>query len=78
MARNSPILIFTALAAGLFTAVAALAPQSSQAQRKSIRWATSGMDTYGYKVANSMVKVVEEALGREYAPTQRPSAPCAR
>ena len=40
--------------------------------RKSIRWATSSVDSYGYKVAAAMVKVVEDALGGEYTVTVNP------
>ena len=43
--------------------------QPAEAQRKSIRWATSSVDSYGYKVAASMTKMVEEALGGEYTVT---------
>ena len=51
--------------------VSALAPAQAQ-ERKSIRWATSSVDSYGYKVAASMVKVVEEALGANYTVTVNP------
>lgn len=51
----------------------ALAPHNAGAQqRKSIRWATSGVDTYGYKVAAAMVRVAEEALAGEYTVTVNP------
>ena len=47
--------------------------ESANAQgRKSIRWATSSVDSYGYKVAAAMVKIVEEALGGEYTVTVNP------
>jgi len=52
-------------------AVAAAGPASAQ-ERKSIRWATSSVDSYGYKVAASMVKIVEEALGGQYTVTVNP------
>jgi TRAP transporter TAXI family solute receptor len=53
--------------------LATLAPQSVEAQeRKSIRWATSSVDSYGYKIAASMVKIAEEALGGEYTITVNP------
>jgi hypothetical protein len=42
------------------------------AERKSIRWATSSTGSYGYKVAASMVKIVEDALGGEYTVTVNP------
>jgi hypothetical protein len=41
-------------------------------ERKSIRWATSSVDSYGYKVAASMGKIVEDALGAEYIVTVNP------
>ena len=41
-------------------------------QRKSIRWAVASVDTYGYKVAASVTKMVEEALGGEYTVTVNP------
>lgn len=48
-------------------------PQPATAQeRKSIRWATSSIDSYGYKVAATMAKVAEEALGGEYTVTVNP------
>ncbi|HWK94479.1 MAG TPA: TAXI family TRAP transporter solute-binding subunit [Pseudolabrys sp.] len=48
-------------------------PQAADAQeRKSIRWATSSIDSYGYKVAATMAKVAEEALGGEYTVTVNP------
>jgi TRAP transporter TAXI family solute receptor len=63
----------------LTTSVAALAalvvlavPTSEAQQRKSLRWATSSVDSYGYKVAASMTKMVEEALGGEYTVTVNP------
>lgn len=52
-------------------AVAAAGPASAQ-ERKSIRWATSSVDSYGYKVAASMVKIAEDALGGPYTITVNP------
>ena len=62
-----------ALVAALFIvfAVSGLQPASAQS-RKSIRWATSSVDSYGYKVAASMVKIVEEALDGQYTVTVNP------
>lgn len=54
----------------LFTASASQ-PAASQ-ERKSIRWATASVDTYGYKVAAAMTKIAEEALGGEYTITVNP------
>jgi len=45
---------------------------ASAAERKSIRWSTSSVDSYGYKVAAAMVKIAEEALGGEYTITVNP------
>jgi len=52
-------------------AVAAGQPIDAQ-ERKSLRWATSSVDSYGYKVAASMTKIIEEALGGEYTITVQP------
>jgi TRAP transporter TAXI family solute receptor len=53
--------------------IALTAVESANAQgRKSIRWATSSVDSYGYKVAAAMVKVLEDALGGEYTVTVNP------
>jgi TRAP transporter TAXI family solute receptor len=52
-------------------ALSAIAPAEAQS-RKSIRWATANVDSYGYKVAASMAKVLEEALGGEYTVTVNP------
>src|SRR5712692_2036104 len=62
-------LIATALAGSL---VVVATSQPAQAQRKSIRWAVASVDTYGYKVAASVTKIIEEALGGEYAVTVNP------
>ncbi|MBI5717669.1 MAG: immunogenic protein [Burkholderiales bacterium] len=60
-------------AAALAAAVLAAASAPAQAQeRKSIRWATSSVDSYGYKVAAAMVKIAEEALGGQYTITVNP------
>lgn len=49
----------------------AVAPADAQ-ERKSIRWSTSSVDSYGYNVASAMTKIVEEALGGEYTVTVNP------
>ena len=41
-------------------------------ERNSIRWATSSVDSYGYKVAAAMVKIAEEALDGKYTITVNP------
>jgi TRAP transporter TAXI family solute receptor len=65
------LLAASALAAAV--GLVSLAPHGASAQeRKSIRWATSSVDSYGYKVAAAMVKIAEEALGGEYTITVNP------
>ncbi len=54
----------------VFFAVVAVSP--ANAERKSIRWATSSTGSYGYKVAAQMTKVLEDALGGEYTVTVNP------
>ena len=49
---------------GMF-AISALQPADAQ-QRKSIRWTTSQVGSYGYTIAASMAKVLEQALAGEY------------
>jgi TRAP transporter TAXI family solute receptor len=70
MTKRSRVFGLSAAAATLVFA-AMLAPADAQ-QRKSLRLATASVDTYGYKVAASMVKVAEEALGGEYTITVNP------
>jgi TRAP transporter TAXI family solute receptor len=53
-------------------AVFAASAGTAEAQRKSIRWATSSVDSYGYKVAAAMVNIVEDALGGQYTVTVNP------
>jgi TRAP transporter TAXI family solute receptor len=65
-----PFAVSAAALAAVFT-VSALQPLHAQ-ERKSLRWSTSSVDSYGYKVAASMVKIVEEALGGEYTVTVQP------
>ena len=61
-----------ATAAALTGVFVLSAVKPAEAQRKSIRWATSSVDSYGYKVAASMTKMIEEALGGEYTVTVNP------
>ncbi len=62
----------SALVAAALT-LAAVQPADAQ-QRKSLRWTTSQVGSYGYTVAASMAKVVEQALGGEYTVTVQPYA----
>ena len=70
-ARSSYRLSMSAAAFAAIFAASAIAPASAQ-ERKSIRWATSSVDSYGYKVAASMVKIAEDALGGQYTVTVNP------
>lgn len=59
--------------AALAAVLAAFALQPADAQqRKSLRWTTSQVGSYGYTIAASMAKIVEEALGGEYTVTVQP------
>jgi TRAP-type uncharacterized transport system substrate-binding protein len=64
--------LLMASAAALTGLIALSALQPAEAQRKSIRWATSSVDSYGYRIAASMVKIVEESLGGQYTVTVNP------
>ena len=61
----------TAAAVLAVFAVSAAGPVQAQ-ERKSLRWATSSVDSYGYKVAAAMVKIAEDALGGQYTITVNP------
>ena len=69
--RSAYICAASTAAIAVTLALAALSPAAAQ-ERKSIRWATSSVDSYGYKVAASMTKLIEEALGGEYTVTVNP------
>ena len=61
--------------AALAAALTILLVQPADAQqRKSMRWTTSQVGSYGYTVAASMAKIVEQALGGEYTVTVQPYA----
>ncbi len=65
----------TASAAALAAVLALSAVQPADAQqRKSLRWTTSQVGSYGYTIAASMAKIVEQALGGEYTVTVQPYA----
>jgi TRAP-type uncharacterized transport system substrate-binding protein len=73
MSKSKMHYAFAVSAAALAVGFALSAVQPTAAQeRKSLRWATSSVDSYGYKVAASMTKIVEEALGGEYTVTVQP------
>ncbi len=52
--------------------IACSAFQPVEAQRQSLRWATSDVGSYGYSVASLMIDVLEEALDGEYTVTVHP------
>jgi len=53
--------------------LAGAATTSTEAQqRKSLRWSTAQVGSYGYTIAASMAKVLEQALGGEYTVTVQP------
>jgi TRAP transporter TAXI family solute receptor len=62
----------TVSGAAVAAVVAAAALQPAEAQRKSLRWTTSQVGSYGYTIAAAMAKIVEEALGGEYTVTVQP------
>jgi TRAP transporter TAXI family solute receptor len=59
----------TALAALLM--VSAMQPADAQ-ERKSLRWTTSPVGSYGYNIAAAMTKIIEQVLGNEYTITVQP------
>jgi TRAP transporter TAXI family solute receptor len=52
-------------------AISTIHPADAQ-QRKSLRWTTSQVGSYGYTIAASMAKLLEQALGGEYTVTVAP------
>jgi TRAP transporter TAXI family solute receptor len=72
MPKRNPSQVCTLLSAAAASVIVALALQPAEAQRKSIRWATASVDSFGYQVAASMAKIVEDALRGEYTVTVNP------
>src|SRR5262247_3321400 len=72
MCKSGPTAAVALIATVLGGALVVTLSQPAQAQRKSIRWAVASVDTYGYKVAASVTKIVEDALGGEYTVTVNP------
>ena len=61
------------LAASAITVLALTTiPLANAQERKSLRWSTAQVGSYGYTIAASMAKVLEEALGGEYTVTVQP------
>jgi TRAP-type uncharacterized transport system substrate-binding protein len=62
----------TAIAGAGVLLIAGAALQPAEAQRQSLRWATSDVGSYGYSVASLMVDILEDALDGEYTVTVHP------
>ena len=73
MPKTKLAYVISASAAAILLAGSALQPAEAQ-QRKSLRWTTSQVGSYGYTIAASMAKIVEQALGGEYTVTVQPYA----
>ncbi len=71
MARTKRTCILAASAAAALLATATV-PGAEAQERKSIRWTTSQVGSYGYTIAASMAKILEQALGGEYTVTVQP------
>jgi uncharacterized protein len=69
MPKKNPSQICPVFPVAIACVLIALTLQPAAAQRKSLRWATASVDSFGYKVADSMVKITEEALSGEYTVT---------
>lgn len=70
-AKQNRILSVSILAFSGSLALSAMLPATAQ-ERKSLRWATANTGSYGYKVAASMARVLEQSLGGEYTVTVKP------
>ena len=73
MAPRQRTYVLAASAVAALLAATSLVPATADAQqRKSLRWTTSQVGSYGYTIAASMAKIVEQALGGEYTVTVQP------
>jgi TRAP transporter TAXI family solute receptor len=73
MAPRQRTYVLAASAVAALLAATTLVPATADAQqRKSLRWTTSQVGSYGYTIAASMAKIVEQALGGEYTVTVQP------
>ncbi|MCU0593394.1 MAG: hypothetical protein MUC57_18225 [Desulfobacterales bacterium] len=73
MSGTRPVYSFSVFVAAFlaFFAFSGIQPANAQ-ERKSIRWAVATTGTYGYKVAASLVRVLEDGLGADYTVTVNP------
>jgi hypothetical protein len=60
------------LAASAVALTVTTLPSADAQQRKSLRWTTSQVGSYGYTIAAAMAKIAEQALGGEYTVTVQP------
>jgi uncharacterized protein len=73
MLWKRPIFLMAATATAAVVTVATWTlPQAEAQERKSIRWSTAQVGSYGYTIAASMAKVLEQSLGGEYTVTVQP------
>ena len=73
MAKSIRKLFIAVAATAVIAGLAAWAvPTADAQQRKSIRWSTAQVGSYGYTIAASMAKVLEQALDGEYTVTVQP------
>jgi TRAP transporter TAXI family solute receptor len=73
MKQTKSILLAGACSVALAAAFTITMVQTSDAQaRKSLRWTTSPVGSYGYGIAAGLTKLVENALGGEYTVTVQP------
>jgi uncharacterized protein len=70
--KRGAILLGAATAVAAVLALSALMPPAEAQERKSLRWSTAQVGSYGYTIAASMAKVLEQALGGEYTVTVQP------
>ena len=70
--KRGAIVLGAASSIAAVLAVSALLPSAEAQQRKSLRWSTAQVGSYGYTIAASMAKVLEQALGGEYTVTVQP------
>jgi TRAP transporter TAXI family solute receptor len=73
MLSKAKLYSLAASTAAIALVLAAAIPQRADAQeRKSIRWTTSAVGSYGYTIAAQMAKILEQTLGGEYTVTVQP------
>lgn len=65
-------LLTPAAAVGIAAILMSGYPGAVDAQRESVRWATSDVGSYGYAVANVMIDLLERALGEDATVTVNP------